>query len=219
MAHADDVTFNDRALMALDFHSAEGFTPQVTAKWDIAEPGVQFDIRFPGKSGLDSQMLYASSLFGGAGSLVPIDISSYDNFQLNFTYDSITDVDPEDAENMQLWVSPFVNDGEHWKYFSPELIGIAPGQENSILASMDISQLAGMSQPGDNILEIGFEIHMDYPDAWDISGNTVSLIIAPAEGAVPVPEPTALTILALGGLSLLRRQKTSTEVCISKLPE
>lgn len=206
--HAADVTLNDGALMSLDFHSAAQFTPQVTAQTDILGPGVLFDISFPGNGGLDSQMLYASSIFGGAGSLVANDISLYDNFQLAFTYESISCAGLGDLEDLQLWVSPFVNDGDNWKYFLPELIGIAPGQDNTKVASMNISQLAGVIAPGDNILEIGFEVHMDYPDAWDPACDSVSLIIAPAEGAVAIPEPTTLTILVLGGLSLLRRQKT-----------
>lgn len=205
-ALALNVTLNKEGLMSLDFYSSSILTPQVVAKRD-AGTGVEFDIQFPGSSGLDSQMFYASSIYGNTGSLVENDFSSFSCYQLTFTFVSIFGIAPAQAQGLELWVAPFVNDGAGLKYFTPEMIGLAPGQEQTKTASMDISLLnAGYSLPGDKILELGFEVHMDYPYAWSPTGSLVTLFISPAAGATAIPEPATLFLLGLGAVMLRRKR-------------
>lgn len=206
--HASVVTLGQPGLMSLDYyHSSETLTARVIEK-RLSGEGVEFDIRFQGNTGSDSQMFYGSSVFGGAGSLVFTDLSSYDQFQINVELLAIENYTDTQAESFELWFSPMIYDSASYKFFNSELLSTSVGQ-NAATASMDIGLLAaGDSANGDWIFEIGYEIHKDNPTVWPSEDVTVTLLLSPTYGAVQiVPEPMSISFFAIGALGLLLRKK------------
>ena len=207
-AQGSVVTLGQSGLMSLDYyHASEMLTTRVIEK-SLSGDGVEFKIQVQGNSGSDSQMFYGSSVFGGAGSLVFADLSSYDQFQMDVTLLGVEGYTDPQAESFELWFSPMVYDSSSYKFFNGELLSTAAGR-NTATASMDIGSLsAGYSKNGDWIFEIGYAIHMDDPTVWPAEGVTLSLLISPTQGADQiVPEPMSMSFFTIGLLGLALRKR------------
>jgi len=199
-----NVTLNDAGLLSLDWYNRNLYYPPPTAtvveRRDVPGPGVEFDIHYPGNETPDSSLECVSSKYGGAGSLVGIDISIYDNFVLEFTLLSVNDIVPPPSVSLYLIVGSIIDMDSTWGY-SPEVIGYAPDRPTTAISST--------STDVDRIGMVGFTAHIPYwwlMNNWDPSGSTVTLLVEAAPGAVAIPEPTTLLLLSFGGLALLKKR-------------
>ena len=199
-------TLSDGALMSLDWYNRNNYYPPPTAtvleRRNTRGPGVEFDIHYPGNQAPDSSLECVSSKYGGAGTLVGIDISTYDNFELKFTLLSVNGIVPPPSAELYLIVGSIIDIDSTWG-FRPEVIGFAPDKPTTAISST--------STDVERIGMVGFTAYIPYwwpTNNWDPSGSTVTLRVELLPAAVAIPEPATVWLLTLGGLALLRKHRT-----------
>lgn len=188
-ALAANFTLSDAGLMALDWHDPD-VDGSVIARRDVAGPGVEFDIRFLSNQFPDGSIRFASTRYGGAGTLAGLDLSAFDNFVLSFTLLSINGT-PSPGTNSALVVGALVYDSANGYRYRPEVIDTGVNFPRSTTSITTISKTA--RQDG-----LGFDGHMFVRDNWSPAGATITLLVQPAAGAVQIPEPATLALFALG---------------------
>jgi len=205
--YAETFTLSDQALMALDWDADTWFDPAHTAVItdvrNVAGPGVEFDIYYPGNQAEDASMMWLSSKWGGNGSLADIDIHNYEAFALQFTILSI-DGSSSSAITNPLIVGAAINLTDTSHAFKPEILRL----------SGPVSETSTTTSDAALIETIGFTAYIPYwwyddnnPNPWNPDGSDITLLVQAADGAVVIPEPATINILGLGVLFLLRKRK------------
>jgi len=181
-AEAVDLTLSDAGLMDLDWHDPRGAATAI-ARRDVPGPGVEFDIRFTSNQSPGYSIYLGSTRYGGQGRLAGLDVSAYDNFALAFDLRAVDGQFRPDFTG-GLVVGAVVYDEVNILRFKPEVIDMGRyyGQDKtSVTYFLDVP-LDGLA----------FHAHMFTPTGWDPAGNTITLLVKPAGGAVQVPEPASL---------------------------
>jgi hypothetical protein len=168
-------TLSDEDLMALDVYRHENRepndpnAPSVTAKRDIAGPGVEFDIYFPpeNKNKTNIGLEYLSSEYRGKGSLAGIDVNGFNAFALKFT---LVAVDGKSGVNEggALMVGA-VFDGA----YKPECIDFRHADDAVCTTRISSNKIS----------QIGFDVHKFTPAGWNPQGNTVTIRMEAAPNA------------------------------------
>jgi len=195
-------TLSDTALMSFDQHYGWG-DATITNRRDVPGPGVEFDIHFPGNEQPDSVLHYGSSKDGSAGSLVGIDVSMYDAFELKFTLVSIDGVSTPDIGGL-VSVGAAINpwhgegSGEAYRPAWIDLVSDTP---------YDSTSISSTTIDTDQIFYIGIIAWLFEPSDWSPSGTNMTLLVEAAPSAVVIPETGTVLLLGLGGLALLRKYR------------
>ncbi|MGA2916867.1 MAG: hypothetical protein ABSE89_12660 [Sedimentisphaerales bacterium] len=206
-AFATNFTLSDAAIMSLDWNNSNFYcpppTPFITSCRDVNGPGVEFDIHFPGNSGMDSGFEWVSSRYGGSGVLVSLNISSFDAFELQFKLLSINGSAAMDPSK-KIIVGSIIDMGDTWG-FRPEVITMTSGQQEVIsTTSTDALQINKM---------VGFTAYIPYwwwsadANPWNPSGSDITLLVKPVAGAVPIPEPITIFLFGIGGIAFVSQYK------------
>jgi hypothetical protein len=190
--------------MALDYNYHSYLTPRVVGRVPSGT-GVEFSIWYPGNQGNDDGLYLVSCQDGGAKSLVGINISPHDAFTLKFTLVSVNGSSTPDTAG-PLIVGAIINSSEGGPYaYQPKTIGFNPG--DSVFATSQTATTA------DTISIVGIVANIPSwwwtpeTNPWPESGALVTLLIEPVPGAVPVPEPTAMLLVGIGGLAVIGRRR------------
>lgn len=200
-AMALNVTLADIGLMSLDWYLPWGLQGAIVEQRDIPGPGVEFDIYYPSIESPYPVVYYVSWEDGGTSSLVGIDISMYDNFELKFTLVSVDGVSAPDTGGT-LAVGALINfDSTHG--FQPKGIDFLSDTPYGTTA------ISSTSTDADRISIIGFTAYIppSWKAGWNPSGTTVTLLVEAAPDAVAIPEPATVLLLGLGGVALLIKRK------------
>jgi hypothetical protein len=199
-ALATSFTLSDAGIMALDYDNGDRFVPSPTAyivdRRDVPGPGVEFDIAYPGNDNPDDFLYWISDFAFGAGALAGIDITPYENFELSF---ALLSANGSLADSGPMIVGAFINYAHH-----PDIVDLDPNPSypSSVISSTPIN----VSLNQEEIDAVGFYTWLWLPNDWSPDGNTITLLVEPAPGAVPIPEPAAgLFLLAVTAWTAGRR--------------
>ena len=200
-ALSDNFTLSDSALMSLDSPTFFSYTSIVTRQEDVAGPGVEFDIHFPGNEYPDSSIAWVSSDESGTGLLSGINVSMYDNFDLKFTLVSIDGISTPDVGGL-IHVGAMIGPSEDslWSY-RPSRIDLVSGTSYSPTA------VSSTTVETDYTSLLGIHIWLYEPSDWSPLGTDITLLVEAAPDAVPIPEPATLLLLGLGTVMLRRKRR------------
>lgn len=195
---ASDFTLSDSAILSLDYNVMTNYyspplTATIVSKQDIAGPGVQFNIHFNDTNWVDCEIFNVSSSKYGAGTAAGIDVSAYSNFSLAFT---LLSVDGSTSGNEDLIVGSLLgprNGGYIWAY-RPKYVSLTGFNPPSAVSTISVESAS--------IGIIGFTAYLS-PENWSAGPHDVTLLVAPAPGAVQIPEPSTWSLLALAGVAFL----------------
>ncbi len=193
LANAANVTLSDVGILALDHYWYSNSAVEI-ARRDVPGPGVEFDIQFLSSEFPGYAFYPTSSIYGGAGDWVGLDVSMYDAFSLDFR---LVDVDGSGTAR-ELVVGALIgptSDGYIWGYTPQHLSPGGPFGATSVTPFTPSS-----------IEAIGFASWLLPDSGWDPAGATVTLRVSPTPGAVQIPEPAALVIVVALALGLRNRQ-------------
>ena len=182
-AKATDFTLTDSAIMSLDYDNgayyAQRLTSSLLSKQDIPGTGVKFTIRFASTNSLDTSFYRFSDSRHGAGTLAGVDVRAYTNFALKFT---LVSIDGSTTGMETLVVGAVIGPSHGFpNAFHPEVINL-----NSSTSQSAVS--ATFADPG-TISVIGFTIYRLPGDLWSAGPHEVTLLVQPADGAVPLEIP------------------------------
>ena len=185
--------------MKLDFNQT--YNSVAVQAQNIAGYGVVFEMSYPGQG---SSFRWTSASFGGSGALSGIDISGYDAFALDFTLLTVNGQTNYSNGGNTVIAGALINRQTATYAYQPQHLNFdySPRVVSTTTTDSDIVTL------------IGFTVNIPYwwydtnTSPWNLNGNTVKVLVQPAAGAYQiVPEPATLSLLALGGLALLRKRK------------
>jgi hypothetical protein len=179
-------------------------------KRDIVGPGVEYDLLFGGPSNLNSIETRIK--------VADLDLSSYDHFDLKFTLLAING--DNSNENLEIlsagaMLTGWKSDGTYTGNFNPTTLRLNEGYDpiyDQSFSSSGISSTinaSGYTTSYQRIETAGvtFYIAAKFVDSWTFFDDTiVTLLIEPAEGAIVIPEPATLSLLALGAILAERKR-------------
>ena len=177
---SDTLTLSAEQLMALDWSGRSPSGGTVIRKHAVDTAGAVFDIQFPGNRAWQNSIKYVSTGSGGRGTLVGLDVSSYQTFALKFTLVAIDGaVGPSLPQELTVGavVGPTV-DGKLSTY-KPYTLSFADKQTAIVKTPITVARLR----------EIGFYMEMANPEKWSENGARVTLLIEPAADAVSPAMP------------------------------
>lgn len=189
-------TLSDVGLLALDYDPISAHNTSIVGRRNVPGPGVEFDIHFPGNDGLDDSILWMSHRSGGAGILANTNIIAYDTFELTFTLLSVNGTAPYENGGI-LNVGARINGVRR-----PALIDLDADSSYSTTAVSSTSIPDGDTR----IEEVGFFAWEWLSNQWSPDGSTVTLLVAPTPGAVPIPEPATIGMIAFMAAGLFLRR-------------
>ncbi len=171
------MTLSQQQLLALDWHSRHRMGARVELK-RIVDPGVEFDISFPGNNPGYTTLEFTSTGKGGRGTLVGGDISGFKAFALKVTLVSINASSQPDIKH-KLVVGALIG---------PTTSGLSTYMPVTLgMTDADKTVIAKTLMRIDNIRTIGFHLHMLNPQDWPGSESEVTIRIEPAENAANAP--------------------------------
>jgi predicted outer membrane repeat protein len=178
---AEDFTLSDEGLMMLHVGTYYyGATASIIAKRDVPEPGVEYEIHFPGVKPNDSTLEMVCDKFGDSNDpLVGVNVGKYDRFTLKFTLISIDGKTTSDAGG-QLYVGAYVGCDGRRGGFRPVCIGFGENAEPNAISATSFS--------GEILSNIGFAVYIGDTNGWNSNGSTITLLVEPASGAVALPK-------------------------------
>jgi hypothetical protein len=190
LAGGASFTLSDEALMSLDWNLQDYYGNPVKARIlerrDIPGWGVEFDIFYPGATGLDSTFYAISSSRGGSGSLVGLDVSPYAKYELMITLKYINgrrSMNAGDRVIVGAIIGPFGSSRYGFRPYSIDLNSSTSDPE-CVQAYTDV-KTAQLSLVGFTAYLFPFE-----NNHWNPSGTTLTLLVQPASGAVQLyPKP------------------------------
>jgi hypothetical protein len=182
---ATDFTLSESAMMSLDYNNSASFgmplTSSILTNQDIPRIGVQYTIRFVSTNLLTSTFFHLSDSRHGAGTLAGADVSAYKKFALKFT---LIAIDGSTSASNALVVGAMVGpSGGYPNAFRPEVIGLTGSYPPSATS-------VTTSDPG-IIRVIGFTVYPIPSPAWVAGPHDITLLVQPADGAVPLEIPNA----------------------------
>ncbi|MBN1392976.1 MAG: hypothetical protein JW947_09255 [Sedimentisphaerales bacterium] len=194
VAYGTSFTLSDDAIMKLDY---EYYGSQnIVSITNVNGPGVRFDIQYLDPQNIRGEsptFYWVSSIRGGNGDLVGIDISEFDAFALNFTLLSVTGANRTDAP---IIVGSYIRNS-----YKPEVISLAQPFASSITTT-DANQITTVGF----VCNIPYWWYDDNSSPWDPDGAIISLLVEQTPGAAVItPEPTALLFLCAGIIFLRRK--------------
>ena len=175
------LTLSADQLIFLDWNGKAGSRAKVVRKRVAGESAVEFDIQFSSNQPGNRSIEYVSSGAGGRGSLIGLDISSFETFALKFTLVSINAVAGSDAIQ-ELAVGALIGPTAAGKLsvFTPVTLGGASGRTTAVSST---------PVDADTVQQIGFHAHMVNPERWSPTGNKLTLRAEPVENATVRPWP------------------------------
>ena len=178
---AEDFTLSDEGLMMLHVGTYYyGATASIIAQRDVPEPGVEYEIHFPGVKPNDSTLEMVCDKFGDSNDpLVGVNVGKYDRFTLKFTLISIDGKTTSDAGG-QLYVGAYVGCDERRGGFRPVCIGFGENAEPNAISATSFS--------GEILSNIGFAVYIGDTNGWNSNGSTIKLLVEPVPATVAIPE-------------------------------
>jgi hypothetical protein len=175
-------TLSDADLMSLDWYldycaPDDPNAARITAKRDVAGPGVEFDVHFPGKnkSNCRSRLVeYVSCDRGGESTLVGIDVNDYKMFALKFTLVAVDGNSSPDAGGL-LGVGALINGRHSGPIYSTNIISFMQEHETSVVSSIPVYI--------EKISVIGIAVYQADTMGWNPAGTTVTVQVEAAPNA------------------------------------
>ena len=172
-----NMTLSDTGLMLLDQYSAA----KIVDRRDVPGPGVEFDVYFQSlEPGYRTASCVSREVYG-AGSLVGIDVSVYDKFELKFTLISIDGLTGPDIGGV-LGVGALINFGSTHG-FQPQFVDFLSDTHYGTTA------ISSTTTDANQISIIGFIAYIapSMEAGWNPLGTTVTLLVEPVSGDVAIP--------------------------------
>jgi len=174
--NAEDFTLSDNAMMTM-LNETNSYTiskSSIVEKRDINEPGVEFDIYFPGTKPDERVFeLVATKKHDPNNPLFASDVRVFDAFALKFTLMAV-DGDPSPNHEGRLVVGAYINSA-----YRPVCVTLDPKETNTAISRTGVGS--------DNMSTIGITMHIPPREGWDPNGTTITLLVEPVPGAVVIP--------------------------------
>ncbi len=174
-------TLSNEGLMLLNRENIWVLSPAtVTAKRDVAGPGVEFDIYFPGVEIGDRFFNYVRKpqFHSESDPSIGTNVGRFETFELKFTLVAVNGV-AEPNTGGKLFVAAIVGCSDGTSGYKPVSIGFGELQEPNAISSTVVQ--------GSVLDTVGFYVYFMDPRGWDPNGFTVTVLVEPAPGAVQIP--------------------------------
>ena len=181
-AKATDFTLTDSAIMSLDYdnrdHYPKPLTASLVSKQDTPGTGVTFIIRFASTNSLDALFFRLADRNHGARPFAGLDARAYKSFALKFT---LVSIDGSTSGSETLGVGAVVGPSQRSSNaFRPKPISLTGSDPRSAVSTT-------LADPG-FINVVGFTVYQS-PEGWRAGPHEVTLLVQPADGAVPLEIP------------------------------
>jgi len=183
-AVAVNVTLSDAGLMLLDQY----LPATIVGRRDAPGPGVEFDVYFQSLEPGHRTVSCVSGEGYGAGSLVGIDVSVYDKFELKFTLLAVDGINTPGIGGVLAVGALIGPSDDHSSAFQPQGVDFLPDTHYGTTA------ISSTSVRTNRISRIGFIAYIppSMEAGWNPSGTTVTLLVEPVSGDVAIPGPATL---------------------------